>query len=953
MTEQELKKYLQTEFPQENEACEWKEYKSLKHSFSGTSGNDIISYVSALANMEGGSLVIGIEDNTHNIIGIQDFNNHTAQNIRLRILSKCPNLDSEHFTIEDIETSDSKKKVWIFHIPKHLARRPVSAHERYWQRVDDSLVELRKERLEAILKEPIFTNDDWSAQIVQNATLDDLEPKAIEKARKEYKEKNPRKAIECDTWDDITFLNKAKITLQGKITNTALLLLGKEEASHFLSPAVAKISWILKDENNVELDYEHFGIPFLLSSSEVFSRIRNLTYRYIKDNSLFPTEIKMYDAFVIREALHNCIAHQDYNLQGRITVVEKPDELLFSNLGEFIPKSIERVIEQDAPQEYYRNQFLADAMVNLNMIDTIGTTNFTAIGASVGSGAGSMFVATGVGSGTGSAYRVASAMVKRQVIESEYNQLDLESSSLTSVTVATGSKSLTTEKNKAYKVNDALIITSRVNPLNYMVGTVTSYSNTTGVLVANISSVVGSGTFADWIIHGESTNVVNYSGRLILANVIGTFDNTGYIRVGIINVALPNGDTSTPVSQISILPGGNYQFVQNNFLASADTKKIYGTDSLNRAFEFDGDVYIPIRTQITIDAPTQIAVVNNTGDTQLVLSYFGQVLFSAIGSPHDFRTTSLGFQDLGFGDTITGMSSQVGGVLAVFCRDSVHQAVIDSGTGLWISKLISPELGAIHYGVLNLGGLYAFDDKGIVKIVPSYVFGGFEHDTVSRAIQPVIDKFREKIVATAAFKSKNQCRFYASDGSGICMTMAQGANGIEHHFTQFQYPISVSYAWHGEDASGRDIVLIGDESGFVYVANKGSSFDGQEITAYIRTAFNNLKSPSAIKRFRKMEVEVSTVGYSEIRFNPDFSYADPDVATHIFRNETINGVGGYWDEALFSTFYYDGKIISQPEMRLFGSGTNIGLVIFSKSAIDFGHTLSGVILHYTPRKLNR
>jgi ATP-dependent DNA helicase RecG len=140
-----------------------------------------------------------------------------------------------------------------------------------------------------------------------------------------------------------------------------------------LSPAVAKISWILKDENNVELDYEHFGVPFLLSSTEVFSRVRNLTYRYIKDDSLFPTEIKMYDAFVIREALHNCIAHQDYHLNGRITVVEKPDELLFTNLGEFIPKSVERVIEQDSPQEYYRNQFLADAMVNLNMIDTIGS----------------------------------------------------------------------------------------------------------------------------------------------------------------------------------------------------------------------------------------------------------------------------------------------------------------------------------------------------------------------------------------------------------------------------------------------------------------------------------------------------------------------------------------------------------------------------------------------------
>ncbi|MEN9914614.1 MAG: hypothetical protein RL528_1373 [Bacteroidota bacterium] len=373
MTEQELKKYLQTQFPRENEACEWKEFKSLKHSFSGTSGNDIISYVSALANMEGGNLIIGIEDNTLEIVGIQDFNNHTAQNIRLRILTKCPNLDSEHFTIEDIETTDSQKTVWIFHIPKHLPRRPVSAHERYWQRVDDSLVELRNERLEAILKEPLFTNDDWSAQIVPNATIYDLDPKAIAKAQVEYKEKNPRKAVEYDTWDTITFLNKAKITLRGKITNTALLLLGKEESSHFLSPSVAKISWILKDEQNVEKDYEHFGIPFLLNSSEVFSRVRNLTYRYMKDDSLFPTEIKMYDAFVIREALHNCIAHQDYHLNGRIIVVEKPDELLFTNLGDFIPKSVGKVIEQDAPQEYYRNQFLADAMVNINMIDTIGS----------------------------------------------------------------------------------------------------------------------------------------------------------------------------------------------------------------------------------------------------------------------------------------------------------------------------------------------------------------------------------------------------------------------------------------------------------------------------------------------------------------------------------------------------------------------------------------------------
>jgi len=373
MTEAELKAYIQVNFPIENEACEWKEFKSLKHSFSGKAGDDIISYISAISNMEGGHLVIGIEDGTHEIVGIQDFNNHTAQNIKLRLLEKCSNLDSDNFSIQEFTTSDTHKTVWIIHIPKHLPRQPVYAHAVLWQRIEDSLVEMRPERKDAILREPISVSEDWSAHIVPEATLEDLDPQAIKKARKEYKEKNPRKAAECDSWDDITFLNKAKVTLQGKITNTALLLLGKEESSHFLSPAVAKISWILKDENNVERDYEHFTIPFILSSTEVFNRVRNLTYRYIKDDSLFPTEIKMYDSFVIREALHNCVAHQDYHLNGRITVVEKPDELLFTNLGDFIPKSVEKVIEQDAPQEYYRNQFLADAMVNLNMIDTIGS----------------------------------------------------------------------------------------------------------------------------------------------------------------------------------------------------------------------------------------------------------------------------------------------------------------------------------------------------------------------------------------------------------------------------------------------------------------------------------------------------------------------------------------------------------------------------------------------------
>ena len=373
MNELELKKLIEI-FRNQSSETECVEFKEAKTQYDFGKLGKYFSALSNEANLKGKEsawLIFGIKDKPvpRAIVGT-DFRTNRVDLDSLK--AEIGNKTTNRITFIEIhELKYSEGRVIAFQIPPAPKGFPVAWEGHYYGRDGEDLVPLNLVEIETIRNQSNKT--DWSAQIVSNATLDDLEPSAIKKARKEYKEKNPRKASECDSWDDLTFLNKAKVTLQGKITNTALLLLGKDESSHFLSPAVSKISWILKDENNVELDYEHFGVPFLLSSTEVFSRVRNLTYRYIKDDSLFPTEIKMYDAFVIREALHNCIAHQDYQLNGRITVVEKPDELLFTNLGDFIPKSIEKVIEQDAPQEYYRNQFLADAMVNLNMIDTIGS----------------------------------------------------------------------------------------------------------------------------------------------------------------------------------------------------------------------------------------------------------------------------------------------------------------------------------------------------------------------------------------------------------------------------------------------------------------------------------------------------------------------------------------------------------------------------------------------------
>ncbi len=371
MTEQDLHNYLLNNFPQENEKCEWKEFKNLKHAVSGNEGDDIISYISAIANMKGGHLIVGVEDHTLNIVGISDFYNYSTHNIKLKILKLCPNLSSEGFDILEYKTSDTNKTVWIFQIPKHQFRLPVYAHKKLWQRINDSLVEITQARLDAILTE-IRINEDWTAVIIPDASINDLDEAAIIKARSEFVKRNPKYKDDEPVWSNAKFLDKAKLTIKGKITRTALILLGKEEAEHYLGSFV-KIRWNLKTVDNIDKDFEIFSIPFILSVDEAYKKIRNLKYRYLRDGTLFPDEVLRYDPFIIREPLHNAIAHQDYTKGARINMVEfEDDHLVFSNYGSFLPKSIEDVVLSDTPEEIYRNPFLVEAMKNLDMIETQG-----------------------------------------------------------------------------------------------------------------------------------------------------------------------------------------------------------------------------------------------------------------------------------------------------------------------------------------------------------------------------------------------------------------------------------------------------------------------------------------------------------------------------------------------------------------------------------------------------
>jgi ATP-dependent DNA helicase RecG len=370
-TAAELQRWLRAHFPKENERHEWKEWDSLKSNISGRKGGDLVSYISALANMEGGCIVIGAQDRTLAPTGIQDFADYTTENLVHRVLGKTPGLPSLGLHVQELQARDTGAVVWLVHVPRHAPREPVLAHDKAWQRDGDSLVELRDDRRRAILAEHL-AGEDWSAAVVPDATLDDLDETAVAKAREKYFEKHQREpwAAQIPLWSPEKLLDRIGLTIHARVTRAGLLLLGRpERATALLSPHPVEMTWKVATERVAE----HFHPPFLLTTTALAQRIRNPNIKLFPANELLAVTLPRYDTnTVLLEGLHNCLAHQDYAQGGRIVVEESTGLVRMINLGGFFDGQPDEYASGTRTPERYRNERLAKAMAEVGMIDKVG-----------------------------------------------------------------------------------------------------------------------------------------------------------------------------------------------------------------------------------------------------------------------------------------------------------------------------------------------------------------------------------------------------------------------------------------------------------------------------------------------------------------------------------------------------------------------------------------------------
>lgn len=430
------------------------------------------------------------------------------------------------------------------------------------------------------------------------------------------------------------------------------------------------------------------------------------------------------------------------------------------------------------------------------------------------------------------------------------------------------------------------------------------------------------------------------SGRLLLSNVTGTFDATHAIQVG----GVTKATASSLAKPLVLKPNGHYEFVIHNFGGSNTEPKVYGCDGVNRAFEFDGEIIAPINSGIPDDSPKHII----NYKTMLCLSFKGSFQNSGVGEPFQWTATT-GANEVVLGEDISGFALLPGDRLGVLTRNSTWQL---SGTSILDFKLdvISPVIGAVPYTIQTSNTVYVLDDRGVINISATQSYGNFDNETVSRKIQRIINTNAKRAIASTIYKTRNQIRYYFDNGNGLICTIADGPNGVEYHYTELSYPFVVSCAWSGEQLDGTDIVLLGGQDGYVYQCNSGYNFDGIPVEAYLVPHYTNSKTPTTIKQYRDIFLDIANTNYAVLSIRPDFNFGESFISDHIETLAPLFAPGGRYDTSLWDACYYDAPFNTRPKIHVFGTGYNISPIIYTNSAIYGEYTLNNIMLTYTNRR---
>ncbi len=430
------------------------------------------------------------------------------------------------------------------------------------------------------------------------------------------------------------------------------------------------------------------------------------------------------------------------------------------------------------------------------------------------------------------------------------------------------------------------------------------------------------------------------AGRFILYSQTGTFGSENLDVGANGNVASITGD-STATAQG---PGGRFESVVENFKGSTATIRLYGVDGISRAWEWDGSVFVPITTGMTGDAPKHIA----QHKKHLFLTFAGgSVQNSNTGDPYGYTLRS-GANEFGTGYEGVGLHGVPGGLLAIWDRNRTY-LLYGSSNADWDLVEHSDRSGAIEWSIERIGLPVYADDRGMTNLTSVQAYGDFRDNTIADEIRPLLQAKKTLILSSSVRREKNQYRLFFSDGTALFITFKGGkvSGSMPMDFGK------AFYSTASDEIGGVERVFAGADDGYVYELDRGTSQDGNAISAFLRMAFWHFKSPETIKQFRKATLEMECTGHVSLQYTAEYDYGTADISQARTSALSFTGGGGRWNIDNWNEFIWSEADFPMPIAELEGEGVNMGCLINSESAWENTHIIYGATVDYTGRRKRR
>ena len=400
-------------------------------------------------------------------------------------------------------------------------------------------------------------------------------------------------------------------------------------------------------------------------------------------------------------------------------------------------------------------------------------------------------------------------------------------------------------------------------------------------------------------------------------------------------------------SAITLLPNGRYEFIEYNFSGSTDTIRMYGCDGVNYGFEFDGTVWVKIHTGMSADVPDHVFAHRN----YLFFSFLGSLQNSAIANPYSWSPV-IGAAEIGMGSDIVGMcemsGSETSGALMVFTRKQIA-VLYGANPSSFSLQDHAQKIGAGERSIQQMGTTPVFfDDQGLTTSVATQSFGSFSTGSFSNVIQPFLRGKVDNVVASLSYRARSLYWLFFDDMSGVIVTF--GTDGPEC-ISAFELSHQATCTWETTRNGGE--IFMGCDDGFVYQLESGRTFAGEDIVAFMAPAFNHSKSPLVRKQYRRAQIECTGDSAFVIRVGSSLDYDNPDITQNIPVTKTSLATGGAYDINNYDAITYDGADAQKMWVSLRGFGANLSVIVYSEADDELPHELDGVLLNFTPRRLDR